>query len=188
VVAVLGGALTACGAPENHSVADGTPAAVAQPAPASTKPSPKAMTSPKDKTTKKVLTEIRRIPFGQTTVEDASLAKGRTEIRTRGVRGTKRLTFEVTYAGGKQVSKRLIRTVVTRQPVTQVRAVGTRVEQPEPSGDCDPNYSGCVPVASDVDCAGGSGNGPEYVAGPITVIGTDVYDLDRDNDGVACED
>jgi hypothetical protein len=29
---------------------------------------------------------------------------------------------------------------------------------------------------------------PEYVAGPITVIGTDVYDLDRDNDGVACED
>jgi resuscitation-promoting factor RpfB len=66
--------------------------------------------------------------------------------------------------------------------------VGTKVEQPEPSGDCDPNYSGCVPVASDVDCAGGSGNGLEYVAGPITVIGTDVYDLDRDNDGVACED
>jgi Excalibur calcium-binding domain len=29
---------------------------------------------------------------------------------------------------------------------------------------------------------------PDYVAGPITVIGTDVYDLDRDNDGVACED
>jgi hypothetical protein len=29
---------------------------------------------------------------------------------------------------------------------------------------------------------------PEYVAGPITVIGTDVYDLDRDHDGVACED
>jgi uncharacterized protein YabE (DUF348 family) len=32
------------------------------------------------------------------TVEDASLAKGKTEIRTRGVRGTKRLTFQVTYA------------------------------------------------------------------------------------------
>ena len=31
--------------------------------------------------------------------------------------------------------------------------------EPKPSG-CDPNYSGCVPIASDVDCAGGSGDGP----------------------------
>lgn len=53
--------------------------------------------------------------------------------------------------------------------------------------DCDSNYSGCVPVASDVDCAGGKGNGPAYVRGPVRVIGSDVYDLDRDGDGVACE-
>ena len=26
-----------------------------------------------------------------------------------------------------------------------------------------------------------------YVRGPIQVIGADVHDLDRDNDGVACE-
>jgi hypothetical protein len=50
------------------------------------------------------------------------------------------------------------------------------------------NYGGvCVPVASDVDCAGGSGNGPAYVSGPVYVIGTDIYGLDRDGDGVACE-
>src|SRR5262245_53308893 len=53
---------------------------------------------------------------------------------------------------------------------------------------CDPNYRGaCVPIASDVDCAGGSGNGPAYVRGPVTVIGSDIYDLDRDGDGVGCE-
>jgi hypothetical protein len=51
---------------------------------------------------------------------------------------------------------------------------------------CHPSYSGCVPMASDVDCAGGSGDGPEYT-GMVTVIGTDEYDLDSDNDGVACE-
>jgi hypothetical protein len=56
----------------------------------------------------------------------------------------------------------------------------------EPS--CDPNYAGaCVPVASDVDCEGGSGNGPEYVQGPVRVVGTDVYDLDRDGDGIGCD-
>ena len=57
---------------------------------------------------------------------------------------------------------------------------------PAASG-CDPNYGGgCVPIAPDVDCQGGSGNGPEYVQGPVTVIGTDIYDLDRDGDGIAC--
>jgi hypothetical protein len=44
-----------------------------------------------------------------------------------------------------------------------------------------------VPYASDVDCLGGSGDGPEYV-GTVTVIGPDVYDLDRDSDGMGCED
>lgn len=53
--------------------------------------------------------------------------------------------------------------------------------------ECDPNYDPCVPIASDVDCAGGSGNGPEYVTGPVRVTGTDIYGLDRDGDGVACE-
>ena len=55
-------------------------------------------------------------------------------------------------------------------------------------GSCDPNYSGaCVPIASDVDCAGGSGNGPAYVSGPVTVVGKDIYGLDRDGNGVGCE-
>jgi hypothetical protein len=44
-----------------------------------------------------------------------------------------------------------------------------------------------VPVASDVDCAGGSGNGPKYVRGPVSVIGSDEYGLDNDHDGIACE-
>jgi hypothetical protein len=56
-----------------------------------------------------------------------------------------------------------------------------------PSSDCDPNYSDCVPIASDVDCAGGSGNGPAYVKGPVRVIGKDIYRLDRDRDGIGCE-
>ncbi|WP_286149459.1 hypothetical protein [Mycobacterium sp. IS-1496] len=56
------------------------------------------------------------------------------------------------------------------------------------SNECDPNYSGaCVPIASDVDCAGGSGDGPAYVEGPVTVIGEDIYELDRDGSGTGCE-
>jgi hypothetical protein len=54
------------------------------------------------------------------------------------------------------------------------------------SSRCDPNYSGCVPIASDVDCIGGSGNGPAYT-GRVRVIGRDIYGLDGDHDGIACE-
>jgi hypothetical protein len=69
----------------------------------------------------------------------------------------------------------------------------TTVEPPPPpppptTPSCDPNYVGaCVPAdTSDVDCAGGSGDGPEYV-GPVQVVGSDPYGLDADGDGYACE-
>lgn len=55
------------------------------------------------------------------------------------------------------------------------------------ASQCDPNYSGCVPIASDVDCAGGKGNGPMYVKGPVKVIGKDIYGLDKDRNGIGCE-
>jgi hypothetical protein len=60
---------------------------------------------------------------------------------------------------------------------------------PEPAqSDCDPNYKGaCLdPNASDYDCEGGSGDGPEYT-GTVTVVGDDHYDLNRDDDNVACD-
>ena len=45
-----------------------------------------------------------------------------------------------------------------------------------------------MPVGvSDVHCAGGSGNGRFYVRGPVYVVGPDVYDPDRDGDGIGCE-
>jgi resuscitation-promoting factor RpfB len=123
-----------------------------------------------------------RVAFKTKRVEDDSLAEGKTRVRTKGVSGIKTLTYEVTYVDGKQTSRRLVSTVVTRRAVDRVVAVGTKAV-----GDCNPNYRPCVPNASDVDCAGGSGNGPAYVDGPIEVVGSDPYDLDRDGDGIACD-
>lgn len=58
------------------------------------------------------------------------------------------------------------------------------------AGGCHPSYAGaCVPSGfSDVDCAGGKGNGPGYVSAKnFRVVGPDVYGLDSDGDGLACE-
>jgi hypothetical protein len=57
----------------------------------------------------------------------------------------------------------------------------------ETGNDCTPGYSPCLPPASDYDCAGGTGDGPEYAQGPIDISGADPYDLDNDGDGIGCE-
>ena len=111
------------------------------------------------------------------------MAEGTKTVRVKGVAGVRTLTYEITVTDGVQTDKKLVSSVITRAPVTKVIVVGTRNEP-----GCDPNYSGkCVPIASDVDCGGGSGNGPAYVYGVVKVIGSDIYDLDRDNDGYGCD-
>ncbi len=40
--------------------------------------------------------------------------------------GIRTLTYRVTLIGGRQVSRTLIKSMVTRKPVTMVVAVGTR--------------------------------------------------------------
>jgi hypothetical protein len=54
--------------------------------------------------------------------------------------------------------------------------------------ECDPNYAGaCLdPDSPDYDCAGGSGNGPDYT-GRVRVVGDDHFGLDADGDGIGCE-
>ncbi len=54
--------------------------------------------------------------------------------------------------------------------------------------NCHPSYEGaCVPIAEDVDCLPGEGNGPAYQQGTVRVVGDDVYELDSDGDGLGCE-
>ncbi len=134
------------------------------------------------KGTKRTITETVPVAFSSTTENNSSMDKGTTKIKTTGVNGSKKITYEVYQNEGEAEVKNAVSEIVVQQPVTQVTYVGTKVKQ-----NCDPNYSGCVPIASDVDCAGGSGNGPAYVSGPVYVTGSDIYGLDRNGDGVGCE-
>ena len=141
------------------------------------------------------------IPFSVEDRDDPLLDFGLTTIVQPGQPGVRTITHKVTFKGDQEVGRRLVSEAVTVGATPQIVAHGTYVapttppttttEVPAPQGlaggGCDPNYSGCVPIASDVDCAGGKGNGPAYVSGPVQVIGADIYDLDRDSDGYGCE-
>lgn len=95
---------------------------------------------------------------------------------------------------GAQPSATTIVVPPTTAPPTTAGTIAGRptpttiaVRQLLPQPACHPSYSPCVPVADDVDCAGGGGDGPEYVSGPIRVLDVDDYRLDHDGDGIACE-
>jgi hypothetical protein len=60
--------------------------------------------------------------------------------------------------------------------------------KPAPS-TCDPSYPDvCLKDGiGDYDCSSGSGNGPNYVTGPVRVLSPDPFGLDANHDGVGCE-
>ncbi len=155
-------------------------------------PTQPPVSAPKVET--KIVETKSAVEFTNEDQNNGTLAKGTTKILREGVVGERTITYEVTYTDGNETARREVSNTVTTAPVNRLVAIGTYVAPPPPppapvaSPSCDPNYSGaCVPIASDVDCAGGSGNGPAYVRGPVKVIGTDIYDLDRDGNGYGCE-
>jgi hypothetical protein len=182
------GVLLGCGSPQESVTTDGaeSPISTAASRPATQRaPTRAARTtgaSASASVTYRTVTATQKIPFATRTVKDPSLAEGTTRVRTRGRAGVATLTYRVELIDGVEQSHTLVKKAVTTAPVTQVTVVGTK------ASSCDPNYGGaCVPIASDVDCAGGGGNGPAYVQGPVTVIGSDIYGLDRDGNGIGCE-
>jgi hypothetical protein len=100
----------------------------------------------------------------------------------------------------KEVSSEAPGTIISQTPVAGTFMRGAAsftvvvAKKPPDTGggggggdNCTPGYSPCLPPASDYDCAGGSGNGPEYVYGVVQVTGSDPYGLDSDGDGLGCE-
>ncbi|WEO76457.1 G5 domain-containing protein [Cryobacterium sp. SO2] len=166
---------------------------------ATTKPTakPKSTPTPTPVATEAEVQEASVLPYAAVTVDDAGIDVGTSAVTVSGGNGEKVTTYLVKYIDGVEVSRSVAREETTVQPVDEVTSVGTRVPAPvaapapEPapvSDGCDPNYAdACVPIASDVDCAGGSGDGPGYVDGPVRIVGNDIYDLDRDGDGIACD-
>jgi PASTA domain len=128
------------------------------------------------------------------------LARAKVSLADRG------LTAKVTY---KSTARYPVGTVISQSrkagaevlPDTTVGVVVAKAPPPPPSTappappptapprSCHSSYEGeCLKVGiGDYDCAGGSGNGPNYVQGTVRVVGPDEFDLDRDGDGWGCE-
>jgi hypothetical protein len=71
------------------------------------------------------------IPFTSKMVEADDLPLGETKVIQNGSDGEKRVTWEVTYIGGKETSRKVKSEKTIRQPAEQITAHGTYVA-PEP--------------------------------------------------------
>jgi PASTA domain len=123
-----------------------------------------------------------------------TMARAQRVLSDRGLRGS--VTYKTTarYATGTVISqsRKAGTSVAPGAVVTLVIAKAPPPTTPPstaPARNCDPAYpDACLHDGiGDYDCKGGSGNGPNYVEGPITVLPPDPFDLDRDGDGVGCE-
>ena len=140
-------------------------------------------TEPDSSTTTVVETSTTAAPISTTTAPSTTSTTTSTTTTTLPPTTTSTTTTSTTTTTTSTTTSTTTTTTTTQPPPPP-----TEVQQFIPTGPaCDPNYTGCVPIDSDVDCAGGSGNGPSYVRGPVQVIGSDIYGLDRDKDGIGCE-
>jgi hypothetical protein len=102
---------------------------------------------------------------------------------------TVRRTATKTTQGPVRTETQVRTQTVTRSAPVPNSSAGSAT----PSGSsCDPSYAGagiCLdPNSPDYDCEGGGGDGPDYVSGPVVIVGDDHYGLDAsDGDGVGCE-
>jgi hypothetical protein len=127
------------------------------------------------------------------------LASARQRLATNGLKLRVRYRPTARFAAGTVISqsRRVGAGVAPSSAITLVIAkalLPPPTTQPPPppttsARNCHPSYEGaCLdPTASDYDCAGGSGNGPKYVQGPVKVRPPDPFDLDADADGLGCE-
>lgn len=79
----------------------------------------------KDATTKQE-SVLEEIDYKTLYKDDPSLAMGETKVIQEGVRGLKRVTYEVVYSGSQEKSRTIIEQTIEQEPIDQIIAQGTK--------------------------------------------------------------
>jgi hypothetical protein len=114
--------------------------------------------------TTRTVTETRAIPFRTRLVRDPRLPRGSKEVQAEGVPGEETLRWAVTYSDGRPTDRRLIDSVITREPQHRVVAFGTRRGW---RGDghrhrgCRPGSGHCFPIGRSATCPDKAADRPE---------------------------
>lgn len=83
-----------------------------------------------------VKTETRNevIKYSTEIKQNSDMDTGTSEIEVAGQNGEKQVEYRVTYINGREASKEELSSTVTKEPVTEVKVVGTKQGSVEPNG------------------------------------------------------
>lgn len=71
-------------------------------------------------------TYTKEIAYKTEEVEEPSRYIGYRSVQTKGVKGQKEITADVSYVNGKEIERQILQETVTKQPVNEVIAVGSK--------------------------------------------------------------
>lgn len=86
------------------------------------------------RTVVKTETVSEDIKYSTQTKENASMTVGETKVETAGENGEKKVTYQVTYVNGEETSRVQLTSVTVKEPITEVKYVGTAAAGFEPNG------------------------------------------------------
>lgn len=75
---------------------------------------------------KQTVTENKSVDFPVRQIQDADKDSGYKKVKSAGVKGKKAVTYQITMKNGKEIKRKVIKTVVLKKPTEQVEIVGTR--------------------------------------------------------------
>lgn len=90
-------------------------------------PVTKSMTLQLWRNGKQTITEEQAVPFATEKIKDMDHEVGYREVKTTGEAGAKTVTYEVELQNGKEVSRKEIQSIVTKEPKKQVEIVGGKL-------------------------------------------------------------
>lgn len=86
------------------------------------------------RTETKTVTVTETIDHDTTTKTDSSMEIGDSRVETEGVDGERLVTYKVTYVNGEEQSREELSSAVTKEPVTEVKYVGSKAADVTPNG------------------------------------------------------
>lgn len=125
-------------------------------------------------------TKSELITFDITEQQDNTIPKGESRTILEGSNGERVITYEVTYQEGRELTRKELKSEITKQPISEIVKIGTYVAstptlQESGSSASSVYYRNCSAVRA-------AGAAPVYAGQP----GYGSH-LDRDGDGVGCE-
>lgn len=81
-----------------------------------------------DRVTTDRVVETESIDYTTKKIQTNDLYVGQTEVQQEGVKGEKKLTYDVTYINGKESDRKLIDEEITKEPVEKIVRVGIKIK------------------------------------------------------------